>query len=233
VSVSWPGAWSDTADGTPRDPDRGHGVSVRADAFRQARIEAVRATGELPARPTAWWGMLLVIATEATLFALLLASTFYLQARTPGPWPPDGIEDPKLLLPGVMTVVLFVSSIPMFYADRKIRRGDITRLRIGLVVTFVLGSAFLCLQAVEYREDLKAFRPSTDAYGSSFYTVTGLHGLHVLAGLILIAWTLFRARRGIVTRRHHVGVEVTALYWHFVHVAWLVIFTCLYLVPHL
>jgi cytochrome c oxidase subunit III len=206
---------------------------VSADAFRQARIEAVRATGELPARPTAWWGMLLVIATEATLFALLLASSFYLQARTPGPWPPDGIAAPKLLVPAAMTVVLFASSVPMYYADRKIRRGDITRLRIGLVVTFVLGSAFLVLQAVEYRDRLTEVRPSTDAYGSSFYTITGLHGLHVLAGLILIAWTLFRARRGIVTRRHHVGVEVTALYWHFVHLAWLVIFGCLYLAPRL
>jgi heme/copper-type cytochrome/quinol oxidase subunit 3 len=177
--------------------------------------------------------MLLVIATEATLFALLLASTFYLQARTPGSWPPDGLEPPKLLLPSAMTVLLFVSSIPMFYADRKIRRGDITRLRIGLVVTFVLGASFLVVQAFEYRDKLQEVRPGTNAYASSFYTITGLHGLHVLAGLILIAWTLFRARRGIVSRRHHVGVEVTALYWHFVHLAWLVIFASLYLVPHL
>jgi heme/copper-type cytochrome/quinol oxidase subunit 3 len=207
--------------------------AAHADAFRQARIEAVRATGELPARPTAWWAMLLVIATEATLFALLLASYFYLQARTPGAWPPDGIKEPTLLLPGIMTVLLFTSSIPMFYADRKIRRGDIARLRLGLVVTFVLGVAFLVVQAFEYREDLREFRVGTDAYGSSFYTITGLHGMHVVAGLLLIAWTLFRARRGIVSRRHHVGVEVTALYWHFVHLAWLVIFTSLYVVPHL
>jgi heme/copper-type cytochrome/quinol oxidase subunit 3 len=206
---------------------------VSAGAFREARIEAVRATGELPARPTAWWGMLLVIATEATLFALLLASYFYLRARTPPPWPPDGIEPPKLLLPSVMTVLLFTSSIPMLYADRKIRRGDITRLRIGLVVTFVLGAAFLVVQGFEYHDTLREFRPGTDAYGSAFFTITGLHGAHVLAGLLLIAWTLFRARRGIVSRRHHVGVEVTALYWHFVHVAWLVIFASLYLSAHL
>src|SRR5947209_4512621 len=185
------------------------------------------------ARPTAWWGMLLLVATEATLFGLLLLAYFHLQVKTTTRWPPDGIKVPELLLPGAMTVLLFGSAIPMFIADRRIQRGDQAGLRLGLIVTAVLGSSFLVLQGLEYHTKLAEFTPRTDAYGSMFFTITGLHGAHVLVGLLLIAWTLIRAWGGFVTRRHHVALQVASLYWQFVHLAWLVIFFSLYITPHL
>jgi len=192
---------------------------------------------ELPVRPlgrpTGWWGMLLVIATEAALFAVLLASYFYLRFRAPGPWPPDGIAEPKLLIPIVMTLLLMASSVTVYAGELGIRRGDQRRLRIGIGLTFVLGLAFLTLQVLEYREKLDLFDPQTDAYGSLFYTITGLHGMHVVVGLLLIGWTQFFAWRGAYASERHVAVQVSALYWHFVHIAWLFVFATLYLSPRL
>jgi cytochrome c oxidase subunit III len=194
---------------------------------------AARAAHAAEQRPNAWWGMLLVVFTEATLFALLLLSYFYLRAKTPGAWPPGDIHDPVLLKPALMTVLLVASDIPMVIADRRIRRDDRSGLVVGLAITFLMGAGFLALQVDEYHTDIKEFAPQTNAYGSLFYTINGIHALHVVAGLLLIGWTFSRALEGHVTRRHKVTVQVTSLYWHFVHIAWLVIFASLYLSPHL
>jgi cytochrome c oxidase subunit I+III len=184
-------------------------------------------------RPNAWWGMLLLVCTEATLFAVLLTSYFYLRSRSTGAWPPDGIEDPKLLLPLIMSALLVSSDIPMVIADRRIRRGDRTGLEIGAAITFVMGTGFLILQFVEYSDDIEKFHPQTDAYGSLFYTINAIHALHVLAGLLLIGWVFLRSREKEITRRNSIAVQVTSLYWHFVHVAWLVILFSLYVSPHI
>jgi cytochrome c oxidase subunit I+III len=184
-------------------------------------------------RPNAWWGMLLLVCTEATLFAVLLTSYFYLRATSTGGWPPDGIEDPRLLLPILMSLLLVSSDIPMVIADRRIRHGDRTGLEIGAAITFVMGAGFLILQFVEYRDDIGKFHPQTDAYGSLFYTINAIHALHVLAGLFLIGWVFLRAREREITRRNSIAVQVTSLYWHFVHIAWLVILVSLYLSPHI
>jgi heme/copper-type cytochrome/quinol oxidase subunit 3 len=195
------------------------------------------ATVELPARPigrpTGWWGMLLVLVTEGTLFAILLASYFYTRFRSPGPWPPDGIPDPKLAKPVAMTLLLMASSVTAYTAELGSRRSDLRRLHAGLAATFVLGLTFLILQGLEYHEKLADLRPSTNAYGSFFYAITGLHGSHVVFGLLLLAWTQFFAWRGAYASENHVAVQVAALYWHFVHVVWLFVFASLYLSPRL
>src|ERR1044072_5417338 len=108
-------------------------------------------------REPAWWGMLLLIATEAALFALLLASYFYVKFQTEGPWPPDGIADPKLGKPIAMTVLLMVSSIPAYLAERNAKRGDRRALVLALAATLALGAAFLALQIWEYTEKAKLF----------------------------------------------------------------------------
>jgi heme/copper-type cytochrome/quinol oxidase subunit 3 len=192
---------------------------------------------ELPAppigRPTGWWGMLVVIATEGTLFAILLASYFYLRFKSPGPWPPDGLAEPKLLKPAVMTLLLMTSSVTVYAGELGIRAGNRRRLHLGIGLTFLLGLAFLILQGFEYHEKLRDLKPQTDAYGSLFYTITGLHGSHVIVGLLLLLWTQFFAWRGAYRAESHVAVQVAALYWHFVHVAWLFVFASLYLSPRL
>lgn len=182
-------------------------------------------------RPTAWWGMLLLIVTEGALFAMLIASYFYLRFRGTPQWPPDGIANPKLALPIAMTVLLASSSVPMWYAERSARRGATARLLGGLAASFALGAAFIVLQAVEYADKLDLYTPRTDAYGSAFFTITGLHGAHVVAGLGLTAWTAVRAARGAYGPGRRCGVATTAMYWHFVHGVWLVVFASLYLSP--
>jgi heme/copper-type cytochrome/quinol oxidase subunit 3 len=191
------------------------------------------AEGSAASRSPVWWGMLLLIATEGTLFALLLVSYFYERFESVGPWPPDGIAEPKLLVPALMTTLLMASSVPAYLADTSIRRGEVDRLRLYLASTLVLGAAFLGLQAWEYSDKLGVFRPQTNTYGSLFYTITGLHGAHVIIGLLLLGWVLVWALRGRYGADRHLAVEISSLYWHFVHIVWLFVFLSVYLSPRL
>ncbi|WP_207783951.1 cytochrome c oxidase subunit 3 [Micromonospora globispora] len=190
---------------------------------------------ELPVgRSTGWWGMVMFVATEATLFACLLGSYFYLRFQYGPQWPPDGIEDPKLLKPLVMTAVLLPSSLPVVWAEHGIRRGQRWRLRAGLTATLLLGATFLTLQATEYAEKLKHFTMTTDVYGSLFYLITGFHGLHVLVGLTMIGWLLAASLRGGSFGAHrHDRVRNAAIYWHFVDLVWIAILFTIYLSPRL
>jgi cytochrome c oxidase subunit III len=183
-------------------------------------------------RSPSWWGMVLLIFTEATFFAILLLSYFYLRFQSGPVWPPDGIEKPSLLLVSIMTPILVLSSIPMHWADSGIKNGKVWRLRLGLIAVILQGGTFLGLQAVEYHTLLDTFTPKTDAYGSAFYTITGFHGLHVAIGLLLMGWLLFHSLRGRWTADNHQAVANIALYWHFVDAVWLFILTSLYLSPH-
>lgn len=179
-------------------------------------------------RTVGWWGMVMFVTTEATVFAVLLSSYFYVRFQNPT-WPPPGIEEPKLLRPLIMTAVLLPSSLPVMWAERGIRKGQRWRLRLGLTMTLVLGGAFLTLQGMEYSEKLQKFTLRTDVYGSFFYTITGFHGLHVTIGLIMVAWLLAASLRGSFGYRRHERVRLTAIYWHFVDLVWVFILFTIYL----
>lgn len=174
-----------------------------------------------------WWGMVLLIVTEASLFVYLLFSYFYLGSMARGPWPPSGLPELRLALPN--TGVLLLSSGAMWWAESGIRRGDETRLRLGLMLTLMLGAVFLGIQLVEYRH--QSFTPATSAYGSLFYTITGFHGAHVAVGLLMLAVVGLRAWLGHFSSRHHLAVTNVSWYWHFVDAVWLAVFTSLYLSP--
>jgi heme/copper-type cytochrome/quinol oxidase subunit 3 len=181
-----------------------------------------------------WWGMVMLIATEAMLFGTLIASYFYLRFRSGPVWPPDGIEVPTLGLPLLMSVILWSSSIPVHIADRAIRQNRQGLTRLGLAAGFVLGAVFLTMQvAIEYPEKLAEFGPTTNAYGSLFFTLTGFHGTHVLIGLIISLWTQVRAWGGAFDAARHVTIQNFALYWHFVDVVWLFVLLTIYLSPNL
>lgn len=190
------------------------------------RYEGPRAFG--------WWGMVWLIGTEATLFALLIASYFYLRFRYGPTWPPDGIAEPELGLPLVMTAILWSSSAPVHMADRGIRAGDLGRLKAGLAAGFVLGAAFLVMTvAVEWPETLDEFGPTTNVYGSLFFTITGFHAAHVLVGLLINLWTQARAWQGGFDESRHLSVQNFAMYWHFVDVVWAFVLATIYLSPNL
>jgi cytochrome c oxidase subunit III len=203
--------------------------------------EPVEATGlgdeVLPAhtvgaRSFGWWGMVWLIVTEATLFGSLLLSYFYLRFRNGPVWPPAGIPEPELLLPLVMSAILWSSSIPVHLAERAIKRGNRTGLRLGLAIGWLLGAIFLALQlAIEYPAVLEEFTPRTNVYGSLFFTITGLHASHVLVGLALSAWMQVRAWRGAFDRWRHTSVQVFTMYWHFVDAVWLFVLLTIYVSP--
>ncbi|HEX2090691.1 MAG TPA: heme-copper oxidase subunit III [Actinomycetota bacterium] len=185
-------------------------------------------------RATGFWGMVMLIFTEATLFGILLFSYFYLRFQSQPVWPPEGIDKPDLFLVSIMTPILLLSSGPMHWAHTGIRQGKVGRLRLGLLATFVMGATFLGFQGVEYREILTdQFTPRTNVYGSLFFTITGFHGLHVAVGLVMNLWVQWFAGRGRFTAERHLAVENVALYWHFVDAVWVFILFSLYLSPHL
>jgi heme/copper-type cytochrome/quinol oxidase subunit 3 len=169
------------------------------------------------ARANGWWGMLLVIATEATLFAVLIASYFYIRFKSPV-WPPDAIPEPKLFRPLLNNGFLLASAAPLFVADRAIRRGRRSVLRLGLAAAFLLGLAYFFLQLDSFVASWKTSRPEDGTYTSLVYTIVGAHWIHVGAGILLLAWVQARAWLGAFSAERHVGVQVSALYWYFVAV---------------
>jgi cytochrome c oxidase subunit III len=199
------------------------------EATRPAAVAVEQPSG----RTTAWWGMVLFITTEAAFFAVLLASYFYLRFASPGPWPPGGIEDPKLLKPLIMTGLLLASSAPMVWADRQIRKGRVGRTAGGVALAFILGSAFLVLQGFEYAEKLRTFTLTTNVYGSLFYSITGFHGFHIIVGLLMMGFVLVGVTRGRYGAHRHERVRLVAFYWHFVDAVWIFILSSIYLSLHL
>jgi heme/copper-type cytochrome/quinol oxidase subunit 3 len=182
------------------------------------------------ARSAGWWAMLILILNEAVIFAALVASYFYLRTNSPT-WPQANILRPELIIPIILTVLLVSSSIFMQWGQVSIKKGNVGRTRLAFLIAFLLAAAFLSLQAYEYSRS--EFLPQTNAYGSLFFGITGLHGLHVLAAALMNLFVQVRAGMGHFTARRHLAVENVTLYWHFVDLVWLVIFTSLYLSPYL
>src|SRR4030095_1502323 len=158
----------------------------------------------------------------------------YLRFRNGATWPPNGIPDPKLEVPLIMTAILWSSSIPVHRADRAIREGDVSRLKRGLAAGFALGATFLIITfAVEWPDTHDEFGPTTNAYGSLFFTITGFHAAHVLVGLLISLWTQVRAWRGAFDESRNLTVQNFAMYWHFVDTVWAFVLATIYLSPRL
>jgi cytochrome c oxidase subunit III len=173
-------------------------------------------------------GILLFIVSEVMLFGAFFASYFFLRVvANNGPWPPDPFELP-VAVAGMNTAILVSSSFTMHWALESIRRGNRRGLQMGLMTTFLLGATFLFIQINEYVHI--GFSARDDAFGSIFYGLTGLHGAHVTVGLILLGIANVRAFRGHYgpEAKDHLGVEVPGIYWHFVDVMWIIVFTTVY-----
>lgn len=169
------------------------------------------------AQPSGWWGIVLVIATEATLFACLIATYFYLRFRT-SEWPLGGIEKPSVTLPLVFTGMLVATSIPMFLSVKAAKEGAARAAWWLLLLATVVQATYLGLQIHLMVDDLHSFGPQANAYGSIYYTLLGVHHAHVAIGLAIDAWLLWKLSRGITNYRL-IGLRVAALYWYFVAVA--------------
>lgn len=170
-------------------------------------------------------GLTLFIMSEAVLFANLIAAYLYLRF-TNAQWPPEGTPELELVLPAINTVILIASGVPMHLAHKAAERGDRRTLLWGLVATLAMGIVFIAGQGWEYTH--AGFTPQTNVFGSTFFTLTGFHGAHVLVGLTFLAVVLVLSLRGRFSMQRHFPVEAAALYWHFVDAVWVVLFAVLY-----
>jgi cytochrome c oxidase subunit 3 len=173
-------------------------------------------------------GILLFILSEVMLFGAFFAIYFFLRVVVSPPhWPPQGIHLP-VAVAGVNTAILVSSSFTVHYALESIRRGNRTGLKLGLVATWLLGATFLFIQLNEYAH--LGFSARDTSFGTVFYSLTGLHGAHVFVGLMLLTFATIRSFRGHFgpEASDHLGVEVVGIYWHFVDVMWIIVFTTVY-----
>jgi len=172
-------------------------------------------------------GMFLFIASEIMLFGAFFTALFFVRVvAQPPQWPPEGFHVP-VFVAGVNTAILLTSSFTMHWALQSIKRGNRAGLQAGLVLTFAMGLTFLITQMLEYSRI--GFAPKDGAFASTFFGLTGLHGAHVAVGLTLLSVATVRAFRGHYTAEHHHGVEIPGIYWHFVDVMWIVVYTTVYL----
>jgi cytochrome c oxidase subunit 3 len=192
-------------------------------------------------------GMLLFLTSEVMFFAGLFAAYFNLRANIT-PWPPEKFKDLlqvvgvgpsgipfttetgalNLILPA--TTILVASSFTCQFGVWGIRNGDRTSLVRNIGVTLAMGIAFLLIQAYDYSVLFsEGLTLASGPFGTTYFTLTGFHGAHVFGGVIMLSVVLYRAMAGQFTARHHDMVEATSLYWHFVDIVWILLFSILYI----
>jgi cytochrome c oxidase subunit III len=183
-------------------------------------------------------GMWIFLLSEVMFFTSLIGAYIILRFAHPEAFPEPGAVL-NVPLTGVNTFILICSSVTMVKAFAAIEVGDQRGLRRWLLATIALGSVFLGIQVIEYIElALHGFLPMTASYaaeggplyGATFYTLTGFHGFHVLMGVLALGFTAWKAFRGAYTQTDHGGVEIVGLYWHFVDLVWIILFTIVYLI---
>lgn len=172
------------------------------------------------------FGTILFLASELLFFGGLFGAYFALRAQT-SPWPPEGVELDTVLAT-IATATLVLSSVTFHLGLVAGRRGRLGATRVWVIVTLLLGVVFLSLQIVDWVS--LPFEVSSHAYGTMYYAMTGMHGLHVLAGLLLMIVVLIRLAQGAYREGHVDGLHAVGYYWHFVDVVWVALFTVLFVV---
>ena len=185
--------------------------------------------GSINKLSTGWWGVWTLIVTESALFGYLLFSYFYLMLQTEQHWPPEG--KPRLFLSGVNTIILLSSSVFVWAAEQFLRRGHRTFSLISLMTAILLGVAFIGIQLQEWHN--KTYGIGSNLYGSLYFTITGFHMLHVAIGLVILSLLLVWTALGYFDERRYATFTIGSLYWHFVDVVWLFIFSTFFLLPYL
>ena len=182
---------------------------------------------EAPGKSIAWWGMIFFIASEALIFANLIAAYLYLEIRN-GNWH----LPTELLIPLINTAILLGSSFPVHFAGTNATKGNMRNVKIGFLATMIMGAIFLGGQIYEYSGLFgKNFTPQATVFGSSFFTLTGFHGVHVTVGLLFLLIIWLRTLRGDFTGKRHFPIEAAEMYWHFVDGVWVIVFSTVYLLP--
>jgi heme/copper-type cytochrome/quinol oxidase subunit 3 len=195
-------------------------------------------------------GMWVFLASEVMFFTALIGSYIILRWGTGAAWP-NPLEVLNIPVTAFNTFLLICSSVSMVKAFAAITHGDQKGLRLWLVLTVLGGATFVGVQVYEYLHLVhigflpSGFREGSELaarvasgeldgsagglFGSTFYAMTGFHGFHVTCGVLCMTWVTIRAFRGKYTATNYHGVEVVGLYWHFVDLVWIILFTIVYL----
>jgi cytochrome c oxidase subunit 3 len=177
-------------------------------------------------------GFLLFLVSDVVLFSSFIFAYLYLR-NTGQSWPPPGITRLDVNFAAMNSVILFGSGATMHYALENWKHGNFTKYALLMISTIVLGAMFLAGQAYEYttlyfREHVSW--SGSGIFGASFFTLTGMHGLHVLVGVLFLTTLLLQSVHGVYTKHRFFGLTAGTLYWHFVDVIWVVLFSIFYLI---
>jgi cytochrome c oxidase subunit 3 len=189
----------------------------------------------LPAEPSDWTlpsprkvALICLICTEAALFTIfVVAYLFYIGKSLTGPYPAQQLDVPILA-----TICLLSSSVTVVLAERSFRRGHTGGFRLWWLITILLAATFLGSTAFEWHRLIfqDHLTISTNLFGTTFYSVVGLHASHVIVGLILLVLVLILSLRGYVRQAHAEHIEMLSWYWHFVDAVWVVVFSVVYVI---
>jgi cytochrome c oxidase subunit III len=173
-------------------------------------------------------GMFALIAAEAAIFTIfVVAYLFYVGKSLTGPTPKD-----VLSVPVFYTICLLSSSLTIHLAAKSLRRGSVPRFAILWLATIVLGATFMYGTATEWHRLIyhDGLTISGNLFGTTYYSLVGLHGFHVLVGLVSLSILMALTLLGSVKQEHAERVDVLSLYWHFVDTVWIVVFTVVYVI---
>jgi cytochrome c oxidase subunit 3 len=192
-------------------------------------INAALPVGALDTRASGWWAMIFTIFTEASLFAYLLFSYYYLavQPHAAGTFPEGG--PPPLGVATINTAILLTSSVAVGWAQLGIEHNKKWRLVTGLGIGALLGLIFLGIQVMEWAD--RPFGLSSTPYSSLYYVITGFHMAHVVVGVLMLTALAGWSAMGMFNSRRFAHIHIGALYWHFVDAVWLAVYFTFYLTP--
>ncbi len=189
----------------------------------RGRLDAAPSMGV----PSSKLGMWVFLASEVMFFTALIGAYVAFRAR-------DAIVVPDTLnmpLSALNTFILIVSSFTVVLALDAIQHDNQSRFVLLMLATLALGGTFVAIQGFEWKELLfHGITPASELFGTAFFVLTGFHGMHVIVGLLALVFLLLKALRGDFSSERYLGFEVFGLYWHFVDVVWIVLFTLIYLV---
>jgi cytochrome c oxidase subunit 3 len=185
--------------------------------------------GPIRRQGVGWWGAGTLIASEAALFGYLLFSYYYLGATNPVGWLLEPAPSLKLALPN--TLLLLASSGAAWFGERGILTMKRAQALSGFGIAFLMGTGFAIVQVIEWHEKNYGLRVSS--YSSLYFVTTGFHMAHVLVGMLVLAALALWTALDYFSPRRRLVVSAGVLYWHFVDVVWIFVFTTYYLTPYL
>jgi len=193
----------------PRTTDARNASEVRAVAWRRGGPSL------------AFWGMAMLVASEATLFGTFIGSYYYLRFSSHH-WPPPGNPEPRVVVPLIMVGILATTSLPMQLAANAAKRGRLWATRALLVWALAVQCGYLVWAIHDYVHQLQHSAPQDNAYSSIYYTLLGADHAHVAVGVLLVVWLLWKLLRGLTMYRLN-AVQAIAFYWHAVNVLTLIV----------